>query len=221
MTPFFSIIIPTFNRARIISRAIESVLAQDFDDWEMIVIDDGSTDNTGDVVRVFSDIDLRINYHYSENQGAAAARNLGCTFASGKYFTFLDSDDEYLPRHLSLRAEMISAEPPIELLHGNVEVIGDPMVPDRFDPTKIIPISECIVGGTFFIRRDLFKRIGGFANIPYADDNEFFGRALELGALIRKVETATYRYYRTEPDSICTVVANDGIFAIKKLRTNA
>ena len=90
----FSIITPTFNRAHLLSRAIESVLAQSFSDWEMIIMDDGSSDNSGDVVRIFSDVDLRISYHYSENQGAAAARNLGASFASGRYITFLDSDDE-------------------------------------------------------------------------------------------------------------------------------
>jgi len=217
----FSIIIPTFNRARLISRAIESVLAQDFEDWEMIVIDDGSTDNTGDVVRLFTDIDTRISYHYSQNQGAAAARNLGCSFALGKYFTFLDSDDEYLPGHLSLRAELISAEPAIELLHGNVGIIGNPSVADRFDPSKFIPISECIIGGTFFIRRDLFKRLGGFTDMPYGDDGDFFTRATELGALIRKVEMATYRYYRMEDDSITSLVAREGIAGIEKFRTNA
>jgi glycosyltransferase involved in cell wall biosynthesis len=220
MSPFFSIIIPTFNRARLISRAIESVLSQDFDDWEMIVVDDGSADTTGDVVRAFSDIDPRISYHYSENQGAAAARNLGCSFASGKYFTFLDSDDEYLPKHLSLRAELISSEPAIELLHGNVEVIGDPFVADLFDPSKLIPIFDCIIGGTFFIRRDLFKRLGGFTDMLYGDDNDFFARATELGALIRKVEPATYRYYRTETDSITSLVARGGFAAIENLRTN-
>ena len=184
-------------------------------------MDDGSSDNTAEIVRTFSSIDTRISYHYAKNQGAAAARNLGCSFAKGKYYAFLDSDDDYLPRHLSIRAKMISAEPAIELLYGNVEVIGDPMVTDCFDPSKQIPISECIAGGTFFIRRDLFKRLGGFADIPYADDNDFFRRATDHGALIRKVDTATYRYYRTEDDSLCAIVTHDGIAGIEKLRTNA
>ena len=214
----FSIITPTFNRDHLLSRAIESVLAQDFSDWEMIVLDDGSSDNTGDVVRLFADVDLRISYHYSENQGAAAARNLGASFASGKYFTFLDSDDEYLPNHLQARAEILSSKPAIELLHGGVEVIGDQMVADLFDHSKLIPISDCIVGGTFFIRRDLFKRLEGFSDIPYADDNDFFTRASELGALIEKVDLPTYRYYRTEADSLCSIVEREGVAGIEIFR---
>jgi len=221
MSTFFSIIIPTFNRGHVIGRAIESVIAQDFDDWEMIVIDDGSLDGTGDIVRQYSDRDNRISYHYSENQGAAAARNLGSSFSSGKYFTFLDSDDEYLPNHLSLRAEMISAEPAIELLHGNAEIIGEQFVADRFDTSKLIPISDCIIGGTFFIRRDLFKRLGGFTDMPYGDDNDLFNRASEIGALIKKVNTPTYRYYRTEADTLTAIAAREGITGIEKIRIHA
>jgi glycosyltransferase involved in cell wall biosynthesis len=202
----FSIIIPTFNRAHLISRAIESVLTQNFTDWEMIVIDDGSTDSTDDIVRHYSDSDPRIHYHYTENEGAPAARNFGCSLAIGKYFTFLDSDDEYLDGHLSSRSEILSHEPAIELLHGGFEVIGDKMIVDKFDTSKLISIDDCIVGGTFFIRRDLFKRLGGFADIPYGDDHDFYTRAEEAGALIRIVHTPTYRYYRTEEDSICNTV---------------
>src|SRR2546421_4585920 len=197
----FSIIIPTYNRARLISRAIDSVLAQDFIDWEMIVVDDGSTDTTADILRHYVDEEPRIHYHYTEHEGAPQARNFGCSLATGKYFTFLDSDDEYLPGHLGIRAEIISGEPAVELIHGNCEVIGDPMITDRFDPTRLIPITDCIIGATFFIRRDLFRRLGGFADIQYGDDNDFFLRAQEAGALIKKVEEKTYRYYRTE-DSI-------------------
>jgi len=217
----FSIIIPTFNRAHLLSRAIDSVLAQDFPDWELIVIDDGSSDNTGGIVRLFADVDMRITYHYSKNQGAAAARNYGCSFGSGKYFTFLDSDDEYLTGHLTKRAGILSAEPAIELLHGGIEVIGNTMVADRFNPSKLILISDCIVGGTFFIRRDLFKRLEGFADIPYADDNDFYMKAIEHGALIKKVDFPTYRYYRTETDSLCAIIERHGVSGIEKLRNGA
>jgi len=205
----FSIIIPTYNRARLISRAIESILAQNFSDWEMIVIDDGSTDTTSDILRHYCDSEPRIQYHYTEHGGAPQARNFGCSLASGKYFTFLDSDDEYLANHLSIRAELISNEPAIELIHGNTEVIGNPMIADRFDPSKLIPIDHCVIGGTFFIRRDLFHRVGGFADIQYGDDNDFYNRAKEIGALIKKVEQPTYRYYRTEMDSLSNTISRE------------
>src|SRR5512140_416400 len=100
MQVFFSVIIPTFNRAHLVGRAIASVIEQEFSDFEIVVIDDGSTDNTADVLHDLVARDARIKYHYCLNHGAAAARLLACPLAHGKYFTFLDSDHEYLPEHL-------------------------------------------------------------------------------------------------------------------------
>ena len=96
---FFSIIIPTYNRAHLISKAIESVLAQTFTDWELLIIDDGSKDNTAEVVRSYAD--ARIRYIYQDNAERSAARNNGITQSKGEFITFLDSDDYYLPERLA------------------------------------------------------------------------------------------------------------------------
>lgn len=95
---FFSIVLPTYNRANMLSKAINSVLCQSYTNWELIVVDDGSTDNTQQVVAQFED--SRIKYIYQENQERSAARNNGIRNATGKYICFIDSDDEYLPNHL-------------------------------------------------------------------------------------------------------------------------
>ena len=213
----FSIILPTFNRGHLINRAIDSVIHQTFSEWELIIIDDGSKDDTFAKLRDVVVGDSRIRYHFSANRGLAGARNLGCSMATGKYLTFLDSDDEYLPDHLASRYEVLSRDPSIELLHGGVEVIGDRFVADKNDPTKKIDIADCVVGGTFFIRRDLWSRLGGFKDI-YGDDNEFFTNATEHGATIRKMDHATYRYYRTESESLCAIVERDGLEGIAKFR---
>src|SRR5690349_9794749 len=208
--PFFSIILPTFNRAHLVLRAVESVMKQGFDDWELVIIDDGSKDDTFSKLRDLVAGDERLRYHFSHNRGLAGARNLGCSMASGKYLTFLDSDDEYLPNHLEIRYKVLSQGPSIELLHGGVEVIGERLVPDKSDPSVKVDIADCVVGGTFFIRRDLWSRLGGFKDV-YGDDNEFYLNAADHGATIAKVEDATYRYYRTESDSLCSIVSRDGI----------
>lgn len=98
-TPFFSIIIPTYNRAHVLSKAIQSVLGQNYVNWELIIIDDGSTDNTAAVVNDFND--ERIKYHPQKNTERSQARNNGIKFSKGKYICFLDSDDEYCNNHLS------------------------------------------------------------------------------------------------------------------------
>lgn len=215
---FFSIVLPTFNRGRLISRAIESVLHQAFSEWELLIIDDGSRDDTFGAIRNYVLNDERIRYHFSRNRGLAMARNLGCSMARGNYFTFLDSDDEYREDHLQSRYNILSRTPAIELLHGGVEIIGDPYVADKFDPSKNIHIADCVVGGTFVIRRDLWQRLVGFRDVPYGDDNEFFERAREHGALIEKANKQTYRYYRTESDSLCAIVERDGIGGIENYR---
>lgn len=99
-TPFFSIITPTYNRAHMLSKTIDSVLEQTFTDWELILVDDGSTDHTKELVERFIQKDSRINYIYQENSERSAARNNGIKKAKGQYICFLDSDDVYLDNNL-------------------------------------------------------------------------------------------------------------------------
>ena len=216
--PYFSIILPTYERAQLVARAITSVLQQSFQDWELLIIDDGSHDGTFDYVDSYVKRDERIRYHYANNRGLAVARNWGLMMGQGKYFTFLDSDDEYRPNHLKLRAQYLSGHPEVELLHGGVEVIGPETVADKFDPSRQIPIADCVVGGTFVIRRDLAERLHGFRDIIYGDDNDFFHRAEQAQAAIHKIDIPTYRYYRTEFDSLCSIVEREGTEGIKVFR---
>ena len=101
----FSVILPTYNRVKFIKNAINSVLNQTFIDFELIIIDDGSTDNTLEIVTNIND--SRIKYHYQENSERSAARNKGIDNASGTWICFLDSDDEYQPNHLWELAKFI------------------------------------------------------------------------------------------------------------------
>lgn len=105
----FSIIIPTYNRASHLGSAISSVLSQTHQDWELLVVDDGSTDNTQEIVTSFQD--PRIHYYYQENAERSAARNKGVELAQGEWICFLDSDDYYLPNHLEKMVEVIGENP--------------------------------------------------------------------------------------------------------------
>ena len=114
--PLFSIVIPTYNRAEFIGKAIQSVKDQLFNDWELIVVDDGSTDNTKEVV--FSFNDNRIKYVYQKNQERSIARNRGIKEAKGEYICFLDSDDWYLQNHLvELRKNIIKRSHPVAFFY--------------------------------------------------------------------------------------------------------
>jgi glycosyltransferase involved in cell wall biosynthesis len=96
--PFFSIIIPTYNRANFIADTIQSVLDQTFPYWECIIVDDGSTDNTKEIVNKIND--KRVRYYWKKNEERSVARNYGIKKAKGKYICFLDSDDYYKSNHL-------------------------------------------------------------------------------------------------------------------------
>ncbi|HTF82497.1 MAG TPA: glycosyltransferase family 2 protein [Cytophagales bacterium] len=103
---FFSIIMPTYNRAHFITHAIQSVLKQSFANWELIIVDDGSTDTTQQVLQEYLG-DQRITYLYQSNQERSAARNQGIRMAKGKFICFLDSDDYYLSNHLDVLHQYI------------------------------------------------------------------------------------------------------------------
>ncbi len=92
-SPFFSIIIPTYNREAFISKAVQSIIDQTFKNWELIVVDDGSTDNTSNIIASFKD--ERIKYIYQQNSERSVARNNGIVNSKGKYICFLDSDDTF------------------------------------------------------------------------------------------------------------------------------
>jgi glycosyltransferase involved in cell wall biosynthesis len=202
--PEVSVILATFNRQNLVGRAIRSVLSQDFLGFELIVVDDGSTDQSAEVIAAFRLKDSRVSYIHQQNQGLASARNSGVAAAKGRYVTFLDSDDEYHRSHLRLRKEMLDANPQVMMLHGGVEVInGSSLVPDYYHPGRLVDIQICAVGATFFYRRELHSLIGGFRDREFGEDTEFFERANQ-SVKVERVTWATYRYYRDSTDSIVT-----------------
>jgi glycosyltransferase involved in cell wall biosynthesis len=188
----------------VLERALESLTHQTFKHWELLIIDDGSSDSTRSLCHSFASeagLGGKMHYHFQPNQGLWSARNAGVQRAAGAYVTFLDSDDEYLPEHLLSRYQIIRNTWPA-LLHGGVKAIGDDYVPDRHDPSKTVAISECTLGGTFFIRKDVIEVTGGFRELSYAEDSEFAERVAALGGLVVKVTEPTYLYHRTQEDSI-------------------
>jgi glycosyltransferase involved in cell wall biosynthesis len=115
LLPRISVILPAFNRAELVRDAIDSVLAQDFRDFELIVVDDGSTDGTADAVRAYPDPRIRL-LTTAKNRGSNAARNAGIRHAQALLLAFLDSDDRYLPNKLSHVVHAFESQPELEVL---------------------------------------------------------------------------------------------------------
>jgi glycosyltransferase involved in cell wall biosynthesis len=140
-TCLFSIIIPTFNRGRILRDALESVFVQGVPEVEVIVVDDGSTDETEAVVGMYGS---RVQYVYQENRGPAAAKNEGIRRARGRYIAFLDSDDVWLPGKLHTELELFRAFPTADVVISNCEswmentLLSDSWLRDRFGERDLV-----------------------------------------------------------------------------------
>ena len=205
LKPLMSVVMPTFNRASYLRRSINSVLKQSFTDWELLIVDDGSSDGTFNIVNEYISRFENIRYLKHSNRKQALSTNVGVLASCGEYLAFIGSDDEYKPDHLKLRVEFMKKNPAIDFIYGGIEIIGSPYVKDKNDLTKKIHLSQCAIGGTFFGKRKIFLELGGFRDLYYSDDSDFFER-VQKEFQIAQVDFPTYIYYRDTPDSICTTI---------------
>jgi glycosyltransferase involved in cell wall biosynthesis len=199
--PQVSIILPTYNRAKLLRGAINSVLAQGYPCWELIVWDDGSTDDSGSLVRSLGD--PRIKYFWGENKGAAAARNQAFAVASGEYVAFLDSDDIWVENKLEEQMRVLVEHQEIEALFGDflnidvetgeqrrtfeeysdtlalllVERIGDQLFLIRDGLPQVLAIENFIATDTVIARRSVIEKAGRFCeNLRNSEDFELWWR---------------------------------------------
>jgi glycosyltransferase involved in cell wall biosynthesis len=174
MKPLVSVILPTYNRARLLPRAIASVLNQSFDDLELIVVDDCSTDDTEQVVRSFND--YRVVFVAGQrNRGDAGARNYGAQRARGKYLAFQDSDDEWLPHKLEVQVAYIQTLPEdcamvgstlLRVAGSSVEKLRWPII-DGSGKRGWVDTDRFIAGSSAYlqsiiVRKSAFDELGGF-----------------------------------------------------------
>ena len=180
--PLVTVIIPTYNRREYLKEALDSVLAQDFTDFELFVIDDGSTDKTASLVEKHAD--PRIKYRFQEKRGASAARNRGIAEASGKYISFLDSDDLWKKDKLSIQLSfMIERKLLISYtdeiwIRNNARV--NPMKKHQKYSGRIYEkcLPLCIISpSSVMIKRGLFDEVGLFdEELPVCEDYDLWLR---------------------------------------------
>jgi glycosyltransferase involved in cell wall biosynthesis len=170
MPPRVSIIIRTYNRAHLIPETILSVLVQTFQDFEIIAIDDGSTDDTRAVLKRFKD--KRIRYVYQTNRGQSAALNTGLRLCDTDYVAILDSDDLWLPEMLETAVNMLDSKPNAALFYAkasSIDADGKPLTqilgaPEKFPghTFKSLLYGDCVAPGTVVLRRKFVETIGLF-----------------------------------------------------------
>lgn len=182
-SPSVSVIIPVFNGEAYLAEAIESVCRQQYHPLEIIVVDDGSTDNTTHIARQFKD---HVHYIFQPNQGPAVARNTGLKSAQGDMIGFLDADDQWKNGRLQLQLKFFADNPLAEIVIGHSQLIVKAHASDG--TTIFQPYSQpCLFlnFGSAIYRKSVFEQIGlGDESLFYADDLDWFMRAREQQAQI-------------------------------------
>lgn len=207
--PKVSVVLPAYNAAQFIRQTIASITAQSFHDFEIIVVDDGSTDATAGVAAVQ---DSRVRVVQQRNQGIAAARNVGISHARGELIAFMDHDDLWHPDKLEAQCEVLERDPGCGIVYGEF-LRWDPLTPPDF-PDETINSSRVVAElsgfilpqlvrtnwvllSTAVIRRAVFETVGFFdPAMPPADDWDFVIRAAERYRFIKLAQpVALYRVH--------------------------
>jgi glycosyltransferase involved in cell wall biosynthesis len=213
-TPEFSVIMPTYNRAAFIGRAVNSALEQTFENFELIVVDDGSTDETMEVLESVND--KRLHVVTQENGGPAVARNHGLARAIGRTIAYLDSDNNWYPDYLSVVSEELT-EPYVAaytgqnlfLVGGSVEdqkIIGRKTKSVEYNPTTFQRINLIDIG-CFSHRADILKVTGNFdAAQPWAEDWDLMARiAIHYPYYVKHIDQTLSAYYAYMPEVMPTM----------------
>jgi glycosyltransferase involved in cell wall biosynthesis len=181
--PFFTVIIPTYNRKKFLKIAIASVLEQTFADYELLIIDDGSSDGTETMLKDFKD--QRLKYFYQKQKGVSSARNKGIKQAQGKFIAFLDSDDRFCRQKLEINSAYIKDHPEYKIFHSeeiwykNGQLLAQKAYHKK--PEGIIFSDSlklcCVSPSTVAIEKNIFKEIGPFdENLPACEDYDLWLR---------------------------------------------
>lgn len=233
MYPKVSVILPVYNSEEFIKETIKSALSQIYKDFEIIVVNDGSTDKSEEIIKSFSD--KRITCVYQENQGRSKARNKGISLAKGKYIAFLDSDDIWLSKHLEVGVGILEARPEVCVVYSDITYIGDdgkPLFRDsswkgrRYSGT---PFGNLVKRGfipfsTSIIKRETLMEIGLFdSEMEPSEDWDLWLRLVRRNYRIQYIDEAltNYRWKSSnESESYQKISAESGLRVLIKLYRN-
>ncbi|UCB42549.1 MAG: glycosyltransferase [Dehalococcoidales bacterium] len=209
--PTVSVVIPTYNRAHLLPETIQSVLNQSFRDFEVLVVDDGSTDNTAEVVSTFP-----VKYFHQTNQGAPTARNKGMELTQSKYIVFLDSDDALLENMLEREVEILDRYPAAGFIYGQAYLTNTegtifglrkhrgkrPEIREGWEELRELVFGCRIPSPTVMVRRSCLEEVGG-----YDPDFQFGSQDFELWVRLAKHYAVAYipaplAKYRVHYDTI-------------------
>ena len=208
--PSVSVITPAYNATGFLQQTIASALSQTYRDFELLVVDDGSTDDTLEVAQRFASTDSRIRVLKRSHAGPSAARNTAIAQARGDYFALLDSDDLWHPTFLEAQVTLLRARADVDVVTGNAYNLGGPLHGQPMNPTdgcrEILPLEILARENSIFImsvfRREVAERTGGFdESLPLNEDYDFWIRAAHAGCVFL-YNPVPLGQYRRRPDSM-------------------
>jgi glycosyltransferase involved in cell wall biosynthesis len=207
----FSIVIASYNYGHYVTRAIDSILAQGGNDYEIILVDDGSTDNTAEIVRAYQAASKPITYLYQKNLGLGAARNRGVKLARGQYLLFLDADDALVPSALHVFRSAVASRCEVDFVLGGWVLVSSKGRVTELPGKSLSPVREetfvsymrgdaMVVSGSAIIHRRVFDRLAFPETVRQCEDRVFYAQlfALYAGHSIPDPVVTIYRH----PDSL-------------------
>lgn len=218
--PLISVIIPTYNLSAYLGEAIRSVLDQDYPEVELIVVDDGSTDDTKEVLTRFSD---HLRWCHQANAGIGAARNAGYRLASGSFIAFLDADDIYTPGRLSLQMNTFDEEPGLDCVQGHMRQFVSEELPEAFAQRirgQTSAVMPAPMAGTTMIRSAAFERVGPWdESLNLGVDMDWFARLTESGLRCRMLKHVLLRrrIHQSNTNLRCASEQSERLRVLKKM----
>lgn len=192
MNPKISVVLPFFRSQRTLERAINSIVKQSFQKWELILVNDGSDDDSEQIATSFL-VDDRIAYVYQENKGVSAARNMGASKAKSEWLIFLDSDDQFRPCFFHRFIEELQDSMGYDYL-----VFGINRVKAETEELALPKVGQYFskIPGTFVIRKTMFDQVGGYdERFRFSENTELFHRLQLIKAKGKNIRWVSLNYY--------------------------
>lgn len=206
--PVVSIIVPCYNQANYLDEALQSVFDQTYQNWECIIVNDGSPDNTEEVAKKWIEKDSRFKYIYKENGGLSSARNAGIAIANGEYILPLDADDKIASNYIALAVLSFQEDHSLKVVYCKVAKFGDENGLWNLPPFSLFDLARYnMIFCSAVFRRVDWKLVGGYdANMIYGlEDWEFWIAILKNGGNVKCLDDVGF-YYRIRVNSMARVI---------------
>lgn len=209
--PIISVIVPCYNQAQYLKESLESVLKQTYDNWECIIVNDGSSDNTEELSLVWTLKDKRFKYLYKVNGGLSSARNAGIRVSVGQFILPLDADDKIHKTYLQKICEAFQKNPYLELVSSKIQFFGalnNELVLPKYSFTKQL-VQNCFVCTSSFKKKS-WERINGYdEQMTSFEDWEFWIRLLNEKSKVYKIPETMFFYRKHAQGSLSNVFKKD------------